>query len=108
MGRTPWSPPSIKQDTMGVGFDLNCPDRSWCGAHVGPHKTKRRHRSGRLPSHGAHKRTPEGKEPREEVFKKRTTGTEPRKRIWLRSSWRTHRSRARLRSAAATLRAAKP
>jgi hypothetical protein len=32
---------------MGVGFYLNCPDRSWCVAHVGQHKTKRRHRSGR-------------------------------------------------------------
>src|SRR5437773_9744666 len=47
MGRTPWSPQSLKHDTMGVGFNPNCPDRSWCVAQVGPHKTKRRHRSGK-------------------------------------------------------------
>src|SRR6185369_1800157 len=27
--------------------ELGCPDRSWCVAQVGQHKTKRRHRSGR-------------------------------------------------------------
>jgi hypothetical protein len=34
MGRSPWSPPSIKQDTVGGAPGLRlgrpCPDRSWC------------------------------------------------------------------------------
>src|SRR5215203_2291390 len=46
MGRTPRSPQSQKQDTLGVGFYLNCPDRSWCVAQEGQHIRKRRHRSG--------------------------------------------------------------
>src|SRR5687767_6953745 len=65
MGRTPRSPQSHKHDTLGVGFDPNCPDRSWWVAHVGQHKTKRRHRSGKR-----------GSSP----HAKRDTGTERKKR----------------------------
>src|SRR6266446_5925574 len=77
MGRTPWSPQSYKQDTMGVGFDLNCPDRSWCVAHVGQHKTKRRHRSGNDANSRRAKRTQERKEKRTEAFRKRIMERNP-------------------------------
>jgi len=48
MGRIPRSPQSHKYDTVGVGFDLNCPDRSWCVATLPKHNRKRRHRSATL------------------------------------------------------------
>ncbi len=34
MGRIPRSPQSHKDDTVGVGADPNCPDRSWCVAEL--------------------------------------------------------------------------
>src|SRR6266508_2502627 len=34
MGRIPRSPQSLKDDTVGVGLDPNCPDRSWCVADL--------------------------------------------------------------------------
>src|SRR6185295_15690801 len=73
MGRTPRSPQSYKQDTMGVGFELNCPDRSWCVAQVGQHKTKRRHRSGKHANSRRAKRTQEQKDKRPEASKERIT-----------------------------------
>src|SRR6185436_13466737 len=74
MGRTPRSPQSYKQDTMGVGFELNCPDRSWCVAQVGQHKTKRRHRSGKQANSRRAKWTQEQKDKRPEALKERITG----------------------------------
>jgi hypothetical protein len=44
MGRIPWSPQSYKNDTMGVGLNPNCPDRSWCVASLAIYSRKRRHR----------------------------------------------------------------
>src|SRR5688500_20216797 len=60
--RTPQDP---KKYTLVVCVEPNCPDRSWWVAHVGQHKTKRRHRSGKR-----------GSSP----HAKRDTGTERKKR----------------------------
>src|SRR5438876_10806580 len=105
MGRTPRSPQSLKHDTMGVGFDPNCPDRSWCVAQVGPHKTKRRHRSGKE-ANSQRGRTQEQKGKTEEAFKERTAGRSWRKKPDSRCDRESQRSRARLRST--PLRSARP
>src|SRR6185295_3553050 len=98
MGRTPCSPQSSKQDTMGVGFYLNCPDRSWCVAQVGQHKKSGDTDQAGTNPHNASQGMQEQKGKREEASKKGNRGMDPREKAGPPSDGKPYRYRARLRS----------
>ena len=70
-GRTPRSPPSPSNDTVGVELGLNCSDRSWCGTQI-PGTTQRGD-PGRQTSRDAlsEARLPDGGERKTALKKKR-------------------------------------